>query len=269
MPGTKKLARIHLISTSWFIFCVCYIVLVEMLKAGFQWWIVFSFSGYSILLLLFLATLYLFAIFRGISSSQKLDIEHPLTRTSQYAFFYVTSPFLGGLAGVFTINGTDSFSTSFLIISMGTLAATFVVWVIVDPVIGLLELLIPESRQHRALRLSEDRAEQKKKQRYNQQMLADIEAREISDRLKWQETFKPQAEKLAELLTSRNIDLKEARRQAADMAVQAWQTGGINCMRVLRDMAISKCREKNSNTPDFIQYWWDGIGGWRNPSLGS
>ena len=268
MPG-RKLAKVHFVSTVWLLACICYILLAELRKAGVQWWIVFPFSGYSVLLLLFFITLYLFAIFRGISSSQKLDIEHPLTRTPQYALFYVLAPFLGSLAGLLTITGKDTIGTFSLIMSLGTLATTFLVWVIADPLVGMLEVLNPTSRIHRLDRLAGEKTEREQKQLYNQQLLADIESKEKSERLKWQEILKPQAEKLAELLTSRNIDYRQAQRQAADIALQAWQTGGISCMRELRDMAISLSKERNSDTTDFIQYWWDGIGSWQSPSLGS
>jgi hypothetical protein len=247
MLSQKRLAKIHFFSTSWFVLCMCYILLFELL------------------------TLYLFAIFRGISSSQKLDEEHPLSRTTQYAIFYVLTPFLGSLAGLFTITGTDTIGTIFLVISLGSLIATFFVWVIVDPVIGLLEVLTPAGRKHRNSRLAAEKAERRNKQLANQRLLAEIEAKETSNRQCWQFEFRTQAEKLAELLINSDLDSSEAERQAVEIALKAWQTGGISCMREVRDMAMSISREKskNDNLPDFIQYWWDGIGNWRSPSLGS
>jgi len=268
MPG-QKLAKVHFVSTIWLLACICYILLTELLKTGVQWWIVFSFSGYSVLLLLFFITLYLFAIFRGISSSQILDIEHPLTRTSQYAYFYVLAPFLGSIAGLLILNGKDTLNTALLLMSLGTLVTTFLVWVIADPLVGLLEVMNPASRIHRIDRLIQEKTERQKNKEYNQQLLADIELREKSDRFKWQNTLKPQAEKLAELLTSCNINNKDAQCQAADIALQAWQIGGISCMRELHDMAILLSKERHSNITDFIQYWWDGIGNWQSPSPGT
>jgi hypothetical protein len=271
MPVQKRLAKIHFFSTSWFFFCMCYILLFELQKYRVNWWIVFSFSSHGIILLLFLLTLYLFAIFRGISSSQKLDEEHPLSRTTQYAIFYVLTPFLGSLAGLFTITGADTIGTTFLVTSLGALAATFLVWVIIDPVIGLLEVMTPAGRKHRSNRLAAEKADREQKHLANQRLLAEIEEKEESNRRCWQSELRPQAEKLAELLINSDIDSFEAERQAAEIAVQAWQTGGISCMREVRDMAMSISREKskNDNLPDFIQYWWDGIGNWRSPLLGS
>ncbi len=271
MLNRKRLAKIHFVSTSWFVFCMCYILLFELQKYDVKWWVIFSFSSQGLILLLFLMTLYLFAIFRGISSSQKLDEEHPLSRTIQYAVFYVLAPFLGGIAGLFTIIADDTIGTIFLVISLGTLIATFFVWVIADPLVGLLEVLTPAGRRHRINRLAQEKVEREQKQLSNQQLLSEIEEKEKSNRRCWQTALRPQAEKLAELLINKNISCSEAERQAAEIAVQAWQTGGIGCMREVRDMALAISREKskNNNLPDIIQYWWDGIGNWKSPSLGS
>jgi hypothetical protein len=41
-------------------------------------------------------------------------------------------------------------------------------------------------------------------------------------------------------------------------------------MKELRDMAIEICGEKQQDSMiiDYVSSWWDGIGSWRNPSLG-
>ena len=81
--------------------------------------------------------------------------------------------------------------------------------------------------------------------------------------------MKSQAETLADLLTSDTIEFEDAERKAADIGANAWQIGGISCMRQLQEMAIEICnREKRSTTvADYISVWWDGIGNWRNPSI--
>ena len=78
----NKLASIHFVSTAWFILCVGYIGILALRQAGVNWWILFSLTGYGVLIALVLISLYLFAIFRGISSSQKVKVEHPLTCTA-------------------------------------------------------------------------------------------------------------------------------------------------------------------------------------------
>jgi len=71
-------------------------------------------------------------------------------------------------------------------------------------------------------------------------------------------------------LTTGAGDLKQAEHEAVDMGLNAWQLGGVHCMRQLHDMAmaISKQKSQNKAVVDYISVWWDGIGSWRNPSLG-
>jgi hypothetical protein len=101
-------------------------------------------------------------------------------------------------------------------------------------------------------------------------LLEEVFEKEESDRLYWQEVLKPQAEKLAGLLTADIPDITKVEHEAVSIGVSAWQTGGLSCMRELRDMAIAICKQKHQNraTIDYISFWWDGIGNWRAESLG-
>lgn len=270
MAERSKLASIHFVSTAWFILCVGYVGVLALRQAGVKWWILFSLSGHGVLIALILISLYLFAIFRGISSGQKVKVEHALTNTTQYAFFYVTTPFLGTLAGCLGMIGVETFSRFMLGITLGTLGTTFLVWIIIDPAMGLLEMLLPASREHRADRLAKVRAEKESKQRDNQRLLNEISAMEESNRDRWHEQLKSQAEQLAELLAADVIDFEQAERQAVGIGAGAWHIGGLSCMRELRDMAVKICKEKYDKTDvvDYISFWWDGIGSWRSPSIG-
>ncbi|HUS72153.1 MAG TPA: hypothetical protein VMY06_03730 [Sedimentisphaerales bacterium] len=270
MTKHRTLKLIHLASTAWFILCIGYILVFTLRQVGVRWWVIFSLSGHSTLLVLLLVSLYPFAIFRGVGRSQKIEAEHPLTSTNYYMVFYAATPFLGGLAGWVGMIGVSAIKQVLLGIALGTLVATFLSWVIVDPVVGLLEMLLPpSSRKHRAERLVQAKAEREKRQKDSECLLADVLAKEDSDRHGWQEVLKPHAEKLAELLTTNRTDFKQAEREAADIGVKAWQIGGLGCMRQLRDMAIDlyKKKHQDSMTIDYISTWWDGIGSWRSPSL--
>ena len=269
MAGKRKLASLHFASTAWFILCVGYIGVLALRQAGVRWWILFSLSGHGILIALVLISFYLFAIFRGISSSQKVKAEHPLTSTAQYGFFYVTTPFLGALAGCLGMIGVEAFSRFLLGVTLGTLVTTFFVWVIVDPVVGLLEMLLPVSRKHYAERQAQIKAEREKRHKDNQRLLADVAAKEEESRHRWHEQLKPQAEKLAALLAADKIDIDLAEREAVGIGANAWQVGGLSCMRELRDMALALCKKKHHDRDvvDYIAFWWDGIGSWRSPCL--
>ena len=131
-------------------------------------------------------------------------------------------------------------------------------------------MFLPDSRRHRNLRLARVKAEREQKQKDNRRLLAEISERESSERRRWKELMKPQAEKLAALLVVDGSGYKRAGREAAGIGASAWQAGGINCMRELRDMALVLCREKYNEKDiiDYIAFWWDGIGSWRSPSIG-
>lgn len=271
MSRDKTLKLIHLASTAWFILCIGYILVFTLRQAGYQWWIIFSLSGHSVLIVFLLISLYLFAIFRGVDGSHQIEIEHPLTSTTYYTVFYITIPFLGGFAGWLGMVGiSTSIKQLLLEVSLGTLGATFLGWVIVDPAAGFLEMVLPaSSRKHRARRLFEAKAEREKKQKDHERFLAEALANEESGRLQWQEALKPQAEELASLLTTNATNFRQAEREAIGIGVKAWQMGGVSCMRELRDMAIGICRENNQNQTivDYISSWWDGIGSWRPQSI--
>ena len=271
MSRKRTLKSIHLASTAWFILCIGYILVFTLRQAGYQWWVIFSLSGHSVLIAFLLISLYLFAIFRGVDRGHQIEIEHPLTSTTYYTVFYITIPFLGGFAGWVGMVGISTSIKQLLVeVSLGTLGATFFGWVIMDPTAGFLEMVLPaSSRKHRGLRLAKAKAEREEKQKDHERFLAEALAKEESDRLRWQEALKPQAEQLASLLTTNLTDFKQAEREAIGIGVKAWQMGGVNCMRELRDMAISICRENNQNRTivNYISSWWDGIGNWRTQSI--
>jgi len=207
----------------------------------------------------------------SIHTDQSDQIEHPLTSTGYYTVFYVTIPFLGALAGCLGMIGVCTIVGQFLQgAALGTLAATFLVWVIVDPAAGVLEVwLSPAARIHRAQRVARTKVLREKEQEEREHLLADILEKEELKKQQWAELLKPQAEKLADLLRSDRIDFEAAERQATDIGASAWQIGGLCCMRQLREMAIEICKGQQGESAfvDYISVWWDGIGNWRNPSM--
>ena len=267
MSVRHTLKRIHFVSTVWLITCIGYLLVLTLRQAGLQWWLIFSLSGHSVVIVLLLVSLYLFAIFRGIGRSQEI-IEHPLTSTNYYMFLYGVFPFLGAMAGCLTMIGVNSVSQFLLGIALGTFATTFLGWIIVDPLMGMLEMLLPASRKHRYQLLAKARALQEKIQKSHEQLLAEVLEKENSDRRRWQQVLTPQAERLAGILTGNIIDVK-AQYEVADIGVNAWQVGGLSCMRQLHDMVMNICKKRcqNKSIVDYISIWWDGIGNWRSPSL--
>jgi hypothetical protein len=269
MTQRRALRRIHLLSTVWFIACIGYILVLKLREAGLQWWQI-SLSGPSLALVVFLlVSLYLFALYRGIGEAQKIEIEHPLTTTGYYMALYVAAPLLGGLAGILGGLGVTKQIQFLLGVALGTLGTTFVVWVGIDPIVGMVEMLLPTSRKHRTERLAQAEAQRRARQEKRDHLLAEAIAREERDRQQWHQKLRLQAQRLAVLLTCNATDLPHAEREAVDIGAEAWRLGGLTCMRQLREMTIQVRKEKRSNeTPaDYLSYWWDGIGDWRRPSL--
>ena len=266
MNRRRALKLIHLAGMLWFVLCIGYILVLALRQAGVHWWVIFSLSGHSALLVFLLVSLYLFVIFRGIDRSQKIAVEHPLTHTNYYTVFYIVAPFLGSFAACLGMIGVNRIGQFILGIMLGTLGTTFLVWVILDPVTGLLEMLLPSSRSHRARRLAQAKARREEKQKDRERLLAEVLAKEELDRRHWQEVLNPQAEKLAALLTSDEVDFEQAEREVVDIGVRAWQIGGLGCMRQLHSMAMAICRQRNQEESlvDYVPSWWDGIGSWRS-----
>ena len=186
MATRRALKLIHLVSTAWFMLCVGCVVVTTLHHAGFKWWLIFSLSGHSALAVFLLISLYLFALFRGVGGTQHIELEHPLTSTHYYMGFYVAAPLLGGLAGIVGMVGVPSPDKFLLGMAMGTLGTTFTVWVIIDPLTGLLEMLLPGSRKHRAERLARTEAERRARQERRDQLLTEAFAREAQERKRWE-----------------------------------------------------------------------------------
>jgi len=260
----------HLAGILWIVLCLGYILVMVLREAGFEWWIIFSLSGHSALLIFLLLSLYLFAVFRQVRPGQQAAVEHTLTSTSYYEFFYILTPFLGGLAGFVGLTGLGTAGERILGVSLGTLAATFMVWVVVDPVASIVEtLVVPSSREHRRERLAQAKALKRMRQERRQRLLSDILVHEQQQRLRWQQILRPHAERLAELLIAGQVEPERAECEAVEIGVKAWQIGGLSCMRQLRGMALEICRDKAGSAAviDYTTCWWDGIGNWHCPDL--
>ncbi len=261
-PRASKL--VHFAATLWFILCAGYLLVIALLSAGRSWWFIVSLTPYSALAVFMLLSLYLFAIYRGVARSQKIKIEHILTTSPWYCFFYDTCPFLGAAGGLIAATGTANTADYLLVIATGSLWTTFLVWIIVDPAIGLIEMTLPASRRHRRNRVAQTRLAKQLAHQARQDLLKRVLAEEKLRRRRWTEALKPYAEKLAELTDARAND-ESVRAQVVDIGLCAWQIGGLGCMKLLhrmtRELAGQKCADPAPI--DNIPFWWDGIGNWR------
>jgi hypothetical protein len=249
--------------------CLAFVFETALRQAGFNWWVIFSLSGHSALLIFLLVSLYLFALFGGAGGKgHRETIEHPLTSTGFYMAFYVSAPLIGAAASVPAILETPDIRHLLSLIALSTFGATFLTWIIVDPVISLCEILTPAAGAHRQQRLTAARAQREQQQQDRKRQVEEVLVKQEQLKNQWEDALKPQAEELAGLLGISQTDLERAERKAVDIGVGAWQMGGLPCMRQLHDMALElfRANRRQQVISDYVVNWWDGIGTWRIPS---
>jgi hypothetical protein len=263
------LKKIHFISTAWFFCAAAYFFLFSLRQAGQSWWVIISLSSYSTSLVFLLGSLYLFAIYRGMARSQKIETEHPITTSFYYMVFYVISPLLGGLAGAIGGIPNARLRNYFLVVAVGTFWVTFIVWIIIDPAAGLFEMLLPASSRHREERLLEAEARRRQEQITKQRILTEVERAEKLEQSHWEKVLQPYAQELARLLAEIDDNRNSTENHVVNIGLTAWRIGGLGCMRKLLSMAADVCEKQRSASKceDYIAIWWDGIGGWRSDLL--
>lgn len=265
MTMQKLLKRIHILGTAWFLFCAAALLVISLRQAGVNWWLIFSISGYSVVLFTFLLAFYLFALFRGVVRAQCVE-EHPLSTSPAYLFMYDTAPFWGAVAGLVVSFGVADWTAAARMITEGTLGMTFVTWVILDSMVGAGESMLPKSILHRSKRLAHARAEKQRIQKENAALLESLERSEVNLRRNWEETFRDIAASLAELYCSGKSDIQQVKQLAVETGAKAWQVGKLPCMRFVQQMILSEMNRCSGEWRiDFPAIWWDGIGSWRRP----
>ncbi len=263
MKRRRILKLIHLAGTGCFIVSASYLLVLSLLRAGRSWWVIVSVSGFSAPLLFLLVSLYLSAVFRGVSRSQKIKAEHPLTTSAYYFFFYGASPFLGALAGSLAATGASGL---LLVIAAGSIWATFLVWIVIDPIAGFAEMLLPSSRQHRHRRLAKAEIVCQRKRQENKRILTQVQSADENGHRQWDAFLLPYADKLSGLICSDGVVDAQRQVEVVDIGLAAWRAGGVSCMRHLHSMVMGGCRQsgRDSQFIDYVSIWWDGIGSWRS-----
>lgn len=265
----KLLKRVHVTGTFWIALCAVFLLTIALRQAGVQWWIVFSLGGFSGVAFFMLISVYLFAFFRGVIRTQTPQ-EHPLTTSYAYILFYDLCPFLGSLAGLASLWAVPNIGLPerFYTLAEGTLVMTFLVWIILDPIIGPCELMIPACAAHRRRRLAETHRQKLQRKVERERLLQEALEFEKVNQVRLQETYEPIAEELANLLCGCNPADTEIRQEAAAKGAQAWRLGGISGMQFLQKMVREKLTRRGCSIDwDILAFCWDGIGTWRKPSL--
>jgi len=265
MKSQTFLKRIHICGTLWFLLCAAGLLTLSLRQAGFRWWVVFSISGYWAVLLFFLFTIYLFAIYQGVVRNQN-PVEHPLTTAYSYIILYDAAPFLGSVSGLLAATSWSWLSV-FNAAAQGTLAMTFLVWIVIDPVVGLVESALPASTAARRERIQSQRRRKIMLKHENEELLRRLEQQESELKSQWAEYFAPYAEEAARLLC-RQEPTEADQRRLVELGAMAWQQGQLVCMQFFHEMILRELRRRPDRpTVDYAALYWDGIGVWRRPEI--
>lgn len=256
----------HIAGTFWLSSCAAFLLIVALRQAGAGWWVIFSVGGFSGIAFLLLVSVYLFAIFRGVVRKQ-LSQEHPFTSSGFYLLFYDSTPFLGTLAGLISAQAVVAAGVLewLSLAAEGALTMTFLVWIIGDPLLGLVETLLPSCAAARRERLAAEAENRRRRQENRQRLLEQIQLSRQTEQEQWSQQLQPLAEKILTSL-QQNATRDRVRHQAIELGACAWQQGGVKCMQHLLSLVNRLAREKGMPLPP-LAFWWDGIGNWRRPSL--
>lgn len=251
---------LHFASTAWLVVSFLYIFINALRYWGVKWWLIFSLSGYSLLVLLLLISFYLFAIYNGLVRNERIEKEHPLTRTTHYMFLYDMSPFIGALAALFAITSADNISQALTVIAIGTFAVTFIFWIVVDPILNLVEASLPQSIEYRKQRLEKERKEKQKQKLEHERLLEDLKSQEIELLNTWQRKIQPLAGEISDIL---NDDTIRNSPVIVDYGLKAWQIGGKECMNLLKSKVVELAESPiKEHASVMIDLNWSGIGEW-------
>jgi hypothetical protein len=262
----RTLKQIHAASTAWFVASAAFLLVLALRQAGTAWWVIFSLSGYSAILVFVLVSIYLFAVYRGVLRSDAAR-EYPLTSSVYYMAFYDLSPFIGAIAAILSGSATGGWKGELSAIAFGSLATTFFVWVVVDPAIGLIEMCLPESRRLRHQRQAAAREHRRARQVESERLLENILRQEAINHAKWQPILEPMAVRLVAILEADQPASPDNEAETVQLGAAAWRLGGLACMRRLHEMVHAEhIRHSGTKITDYISQWWDGIGTWRGPS---
>jgi hypothetical protein len=248
-----------------FVLSSAYIFIYALHKAGKSWLFIASLSGSSTVIIIFLLSFYLFAVYRGFSSSQNAKNEHPLTASLPYVLFYNISSFYG-IFIVWFISLRHYHTADYLLrMSIGIITSTFLMWIIIDPIVGFFEMLLPSSRIQRHARIMLAQKKRRKENLDRENVLLEISRAGSYDRLKWQQMLESEANELATLISECGIDDKNVEIKVIEIGVKAYRIGGVDCMKHLYLMTKQICERKMQFVPnlEYISIWWDGIGNWR------
>ena len=164
MPVERRLGICHMLATVQYLFSAAVVILWILLQTGLHWSIVFSLSTQGFAVVVLAAMIYGFATYRGAVGDRRTP-EHPFTSCLPYRFLYLLVPVLSGLVGALDFWLVVGAWYVVLGLSVGTVLAASVMWLLVDPLAGLIETAFPQSRLLRAQRLAREQERRERRRR--------------------------------------------------------------------------------------------------------
>lgn len=257
MISGKKLKYAHSLSILFFLFCAAYLLII-LLQRNSKDWFFWSISGLSGFIATAIIVFYSLAFFKSLTLKSSKP-EHPISSSSYYLVFYDMSPFLGAAAGVIVLIMVNEKDHPLAFIAAGSMAASFFVWIVLDPVVQVLEMMLPGSKRFRKRRKAFKKAIKKAHEKANLSMLNEIDKQEKEKSNERQALLSEMSRELRRLLDQRPSD--ESDKGIIEYGLKAWQMGKLPAMKQLYDLTVQNdCTEYKAYR---LSYLWDGVGKWR------
>jgi hypothetical protein len=256
----------HILNRAFFVIAATAGLLFVIFGLGKSWGLSIAIFWSSALMLLLVGLLSVGAIYRRVSRAQSIRAEHPWTTNIYYRLFYDMSPLEGALAGALAsvISSRPDQFVSLTVI--GSVSAAFLVWIVVDPITGLVEAQLPASRIHRARRIKKIECIRKSRQEKRDDFLAVLHEDELRKKEYWYSLLKPEIGELMDVVQASRIDGENTERRVIDIGGRAFRVGGVECMKYLYSIVEEAVKTESGSQINLchISILWDGIGSWRN-----
>jgi hypothetical protein len=263
MPVERRLGICHMLATVQYFFSAAVVILWILLQTGLHWSIVFSLSTQGFAVVALAAMIYGFATYRGAVGDRR-SAEHPFTSSLSYRFLYLLVPVLSGLVGAVDFWLVVGAWYGVLGLSVGTVLAATVMWLLVDPIAGLIESAFPQSRLLRAQRLAREQERRERRRREKQLILEKILAARKAALEQMRPAIEEHARRLRELLLESAEDPWQGSEEGARIGLATWQLGGAPVMKQLYATTARLCSDSaQADLVSYLDYWWDGVGEWR------
>lgn len=234
--------------------------------AGFNYLALFSLSVQGVMVVGLGVLVYGFAAFRG-AVGRRTSVEFPLTGSYPYRTYYLVTPVLGGF-----MSGIDYLLAEGLVeglrgLALGTVITAFVVWVVTDPIIGIIESLLPASRRRRSQRRALQVAAREERTRRNRDLLSRLREDKQARLSALEPVLARHRDRLVRILEDSRWDADAGIEAGATIGFELWRLDGIDCMKEMYSSIVQSCGRSADGYPaSHLEYWWDGIGEWRQES---